>query len=222
MSILPRRTFLQATSFAGLALAACTGTRQRSKDEHDTPVTPGEDLMQEHGVVERILLLYDEAARRIEHNEPLELSVVTSVAGIVRRFVEDYHERLEEQQVFPRLQKARRELELVAILLKQHERGRQVTDEIVRLSQGSDRANLAQLLRGFGRMYRPHAAREDTVLFPAFRAMLEGDQYRELGEQFEAKEHSTLGEHGFENTIAEVARIEATLGVADLAAFTQP
>src|SRR5512133_126668 len=218
MSMLPRRTFLQATFVAGLALAACTKTRHASKDEDEAAVTPGEDLMQEHGVVERILLLYEEAARRIEHNEPLDLSVVTNSAGIVRRFVEDYHERLEEQQVFPRLQKVRREVGLVTTLLKQHERGRQVTDEILRLSQGSDRANLAQLLRGITRMYRPHAAREDTVIFPAFRAILSGDQYRELGEQFEAKEHSTLGERGFEDTIAEVVRLEATLGAADLAA----
>lgn len=39
----------------------------------------------------------------------------------------------------PRLQKVGRELGLIATLLKQHERGRQVTDEIVRLSGGSIR-----------------------------------------------------------------------------------
>jgi hypothetical protein len=31
---------------------------------------------------------------------------------------------------------------------------------------------LAQTLRSFQRMYRPHAAREDTALFPAFRAVV--------------------------------------------------
>ena len=40
-------------------------------------------------------------------------------------------------------------------------------------------------LRAFGRMYRPHAAREDTVLFPAFRDVVGRAAYRELGEQFE-------------------------------------
>jgi hypothetical protein len=69
-------------------------------------------------------------------------------------------------------------------------------------------------------MYRPHAAREDTVLFPAFRELLGGDAYRELGEQLEDGEHARFGEHGFENTVAEVARLEATLGIADLAQFT--
>ena len=69
-------------------------------------------------------------------------------------------------------------------------------------------------------MYRPHAAREDTVLFPAFRAVIGRSGYAELGEQFEDKEHELLGEHGFEGTVAEVAQLEAALGIADLAKFT--
>ena len=35
-----------------------------------------------------------------------------------------------------------------------------------------------------------------------------------------SKEHELIGEHGFENTVAEIARLEATLGIGDLAKFT--
>ena len=226
-----RRDFLRTVaSAAGLALAGCAtagstrgGRADTSQGTHEeAEVTPGEDLMQEHGVLERILLIYDEAARRIEHSEPLDLAVLTSAASIIRRFVEDYHEKLEEQFVFPRLQVARREVDLVAVLLRQHERGRQVTDDIVRRTGAGATPELAQVLRSFARMYRPHAAREDTVLFPAFRGVVGRAGYRELGEQFEDKEHELFGEHGFENTIAEVARLEAALGIADLARFTAP
>jgi hypothetical protein len=44
--------------------------------------------------------------------------------------------------------------------------------------------------------------------------------YRELGEKFEEREHELFGEHGFEQTVAEVAKLEAALGIADLASFT--
>jgi hypothetical protein len=71
-------------------------------------------------------------------------------------------------------------------------------------------------------MYRPHAAREDTVLFPAFRDIVGRHGYRELGEQFEDKEHELFGEHGFENTVAEIARLETALSIGDLARFTAP
>jgi len=207
----------------GCATAGATSKGRAAKTGNEHPeaeVTPGEDLMQEHGLLERILLIYDEAVRRIEQREPFDLTVLTSSAGIVRRFVEDYHERLEEQFVFPRLQTARRETELVAVLLRQHERGREVTIDILRRAGSAATPELAQRLRSFARMYRPHAAREDTVLFPAFREVIGGEGYRELGEQFEDKEHELFGEQGFENTVAEVARLEAALGIADLAKFT--
>jgi hemerythrin-like domain-containing protein len=176
--------------------------------------------MQEHGVLERILLVYDEAARRIERREQLDLAVVARAAGIVRRFVEDYHETLEEQFVFPRLYVAGRETELVAVLLQQHQRGRWVTDEIARGAGARATPDLARTLRSFSGMYRPHAAREDTVLFPAFRDLVGGAAYRELGEQFEEREHRLFGEHGFQQVVGQVADLERALGIHDLASFT--
>lgn len=222
-----RRDFLRAAASAGLALAGCAttggarGSAAMSNGNHEeAEVTPGEDLMQEHGVLERILLIYDEPAHRIERNEPLDLAVLTTAARIVRRFVEDYHEKLEEQFVFPRLQRANRETELVAALLRQHQRGRELTDDIVRRAGSAASPELAQTLRDFARMYRPHAAREDTVLFPAFRNVIGRSGYHELGEQFEAQEHQLFGDHGFEHTVTESARLEAELDIADLARFT--
>jgi hemerythrin-like domain-containing protein len=216
-----RRTFLQVTS-AGLALAACASSSSRHEEAEgeEAEVTPGEDLMQEHGVLERVLLVYDEVIRRIQRGEAFDANVVARAADLVRRFVEDYHERNEEQHVFPRLESAKREVELVAVLRKQHQRGREITDEIARGAKGSDPSRLAPLLESFARMYRPHAAREDTVLFPALRATLGRDAYRELGEQFEEDEHRRFGERGFENAVTEVAALESSLAIGDLARFT--
>jgi len=226
-----RRRFLRtAFSAAGVALVACAtrddsrgGRAERDEDDdHDEEgeVTPGEDLMQEHGVLERVLLVYDEAIRRIDHHEALHFEIVARAGGIVRRFVEDYHEKLEEQFVFPRLSAASREVELVAVLLRQHERGRQLTDRIMAAAHKRSGKALAPLLRSFNRMYRPHAAREDTVIFPAFRALLGRAAYRKLGEQFEEKEEAILGDHGFESVVGEVAELERALGIHDLARFT--
>lgn len=226
-----RRDLLKIiASAAGLAFTACatSGPVPNVKaapngGEHDeAEVNPAEDLMQEHGIVERVLLIYDEAARRIERAEPLDLTVVSSAASIIRRFVEDYNEKLEERFVFPRLQAAHREVELVTTLLRQHRRGREVTDEIVRRTVGAATPELAQTLRGFAHMYRPHVAREDTVLFPAFRDVVGRAAYHEIGEQFEDQEHELFGEHGFETTVAEVAQLEVRLGIDDLAKFTVP
>lgn len=225
-----RRRLLRALApIVALSLAGCETAaggaghaHPEDGDEDEAEVTPGEDLMQEHGVVERILLVYSESARRIEHGEDLDPSVVARTADLVRRFVQDYHERNEEKQVFPRLREARRETRLVDTLLLQHERGRQVTDDIVRLCRARPTLELAQRLRDFERMYRPHAAREDTVLFPAFRELLDRDGYRELGEELEAQEKRLFGANGFERNVSAIAAIEEELGIGDLAQFTPP
>ena len=205
---------------APVATASSPNAEPAREHEEEVEVTPGEDLMQEHGVLERILLVYDEAARRIEATEPLDLTMINKAADIVRRFVEDYHEKLEEQFVFPRLQQAGQQTELVDVLLQQHRRGRELTEEIRRMANGAANAELALGLRRFVRMYRPHASREETVLLPAFRDVVGNPGYRELGEQFEDKEHALFGQRGFESVVTQVAELEKALGIYELASFT--
>jgi hypothetical protein len=69
-------------------------------------------------------------------------------------------------------------------------------------------------------MYRPHEAREDTVLFPALRRVVSAHEYASLGEDFERKEHELFGKEGFEGIVEKVARIEKELGIYDLEKFT--
>jgi len=88
------------------------------------------------------------------------------------------------------------------------------------LKNGDDRRKLADAMRKFIRMYNPHEAREDTVLFPEFRKIVSGHEYDSLGEGFEKKEHELFGEEGFEGMVAKVSGIEKKLGIYDLAQFT--
>jgi hypothetical protein len=72
------------------------------------------------------------------------------------------------------------------------------------------------------RMYRPHAAREDTILFPAFHGSMKEKEFRRLGERFEEREHKLLGKEGFEGVLERVAQIERDLGIFELDRFTPP
>lgn len=72
----------------------------------------------------------------------------------------------------------------------------------------------------FTHMYQAHAAREDTVLFPAFRSLFAAKDFEALGDRFEEQEHRLLGGDGFEKALDEVAQLERTLGIHDLAGFT--
>ena len=223
-----RRLFLQATATLGLA-GLTPGipillADDKKKDEEE--VTPGEDLMREHGLLNRVLLIYEEGLRRIHAKEDIAPEMFSRPAQLVRKFVEDYHEKLEEDHLFPAFEKAKNLVDLVAVLKKQHAAGRELTDVVVRESIGDrfrkeeNRKELVSAVEAFIRMYRPHEAREDTVLFPALHKVFSEKQLKDLGEQFEKKEDELFGDEGFEKNVAEVADIEKKLGIYDLAQFT--
>lgn len=79
---------------------------------------------------------------------------------------------------------------------------------------------LNRLLSSFILMYRPHEAREDTVLFPALRKIITKHEFDSLGEDFEKREHQLFGEGGFNRFVDKVAGIEKQLGIYELAQFT--
>src|SRR4029079_12700099 len=130
--------------------------------------------------------------------------------------------------LFPRFERANKLVELVSTLRKQHQGGSGLTDTILRLSTTAhvkdvaSRQQLPESMRLFVRMYRPHEAREDTVLFPAFRSIVTRKEYEDLGEAFEEKEHRLFGPEGFEKIVAEVAGLEKELYIYELSRFTPP
>jgi hemerythrin-like domain-containing protein len=231
-----RRQFLGgAVATSGLFLAACSknpespGRKEGAtmkKEESEEDVSLAEDLMREHGVLKRVLLIYREGIRRIDASQDLPPDLLTALGNLIRRFIEDYHEKLEEDHLFPRFRKADKLVDLVDALEAQHQRGRSLTETILRHSSAAavknarDRQKLRDSLHLFVRMYEPHEAREDTVLFPAFRKLVTRSEYDALGEDFEKKEHELFGEDGFEKNVDEVSRIEKALGIYDLAQFT--
>jgi hemerythrin-like domain-containing protein len=188
-------------------------------------VTPPEDLMREHGVLDRVLLLYEAGMRKFASNEDFDPALMTQSAQIIRDFINNYHEKSEEEHVFPRFKKAGKMVDLVGILLRQHDAGRKVTETILKLAPSSranadDRKQLVGAMQSFITMYRPHAAREDTDLFPKLKDVVSPNEYDSMAEDFEKKEHELFGEDGFEKMAARVAQLEQQMGINDLNQFT--
>jgi hemerythrin-like domain-containing protein len=218
-----RRSFLVG---GGAALLVGANARAAGdKDKDDDEVGPTEDLMREHGILRRLLLVYREASRRLGAGEPLPTGEVAHAATIVREFIEDYHERDEEEYLFPAFEKAHHKLaDLVATLRAQHQAGRKLTADVLRFAAPApnvriDRRAFADALDKFVRMYEPHAAFEDTILFPAFRALAGKKQLAKLQDVFEAKEQA-LPHGNFEKVVIDVAKIERAFALGDLAKFT--
>jgi hemerythrin-like domain-containing protein len=227
----------------GSLLAGTAASQDRAQDRRTEPreeeggeqgkeVGATEDLMREHGVLRRTLIAYREAASRLRMQQAnVDAAALRDGAQLFRRFGEEYHERmLEEQHIFPMVLKigAGGDVsKLVDVLLRQHMRGREITDYILSVTHSgriapADTEPLAKAMETMAQMYEAHTAREDTVLFPAWKNELSAQRYDELSEQFEEIEHQVFGEDGFNDAVQRIARVEQMLGIADLANFTAP
>ena len=238
-----RRQFIRTSTIvsAGLLLAGCRrGTNSQTKPTSESPVkaeenqmggevTATEDLMREHGILRRALLVYSAAAVKLRAKpSTIPPDALQKTAKLFRAFGEEYHEKkLEEAFIFPAVKKVGGEPATYPdILVVQHDRGREITDYIVSITQGaklgSNAEPLAQALEGFVLMYRNHAAREDTIIFPAWKQTMTGKQLDEMNDKFEDIEHEQFGEEGFEDAVEQIRAIENGLGLADIAQFTAP
>jgi hemerythrin-like domain-containing protein len=216
-----------------IALPVIGYAAEEDKDDKggkEPEVTATEDLMREHGVIRRALLVYYELIPKLRQNAAsIDASALRQTAQLFRTFGEDYHERmLEEQHIFPLIRKQGRELAHYAdVLTEQHNRGREITDYVLAVTNGGKISSahsepLAKVFESFVLMYQNHASREDTIVFPAWKKNFSDKRLDEISDQFEDIEHKMFGKDGFEDAEKKISGIEAALGFSDLAQFTPP
>ena len=229
-----RMVLTKSAQFGLMAVASCiplVGYAEEQKSgEKEPEVTATDDLMREHGVIRRALLVYAETVPRLRQNAAsVDASALRQTAQLFRTFGEDYHERmLEEEHIFPLIRKQGSKLQTYAdVLIAQHQRGREVTDYILAVTSNGKVSSahaepLAKVFETFVLMYQNHAAREDTIVFPAWKKNYTDKQLDEISDQFEDIEHKMFGKDGFDDAEKKISQIEERLGFSDLAQFTPP
>jgi hemerythrin-like domain-containing protein len=203
------------------AAHALTGSNTTAK----RAASPGEELMTEHGVLKRILLSYRAAGDQLAQGKTPPATAVTDAAQIVSDYIESFHEGLEEAYVFPRVRA--QQPDLITTLLVQHDRGRHLTASILKLSAAdlrpaATRDALATAMGLFVRMYEPHEAWEDTVVYPALRQSTPQHTLDELAERFAELENKQYGDAALAQLLQRVQGIEEQLDIGNLADFTPP
>ena len=217
---------LAAGAAGASAVWALTGPSAAAPIPASPGISPDDDLMREHGVLKRVLLCYREMTRRVQTGQRVPAPDLHDAALIIHDYIEGFHEGLEEGYVFPRLRADRRA----------HRHGHHAAGP-ARPGPGADpvhpgerppprcassgtRARLAAAMQAFVRMYEPHEAREDTVIFPAFRQVVPAAELADLGQHFADLERQQFGRDEFGAMVARVARIEQNLEIYDLNQFT--
>ena len=216
-----RDFFTTATAVGATLVVGCTPDARAPA----TParLTPNEDLMQEHGVLTRVIALWQHTDTQLREGQLASADALRRSITLVQELIQEHHERTEEAHVFPVLERAGRELALVRTLRDQHVLGRAATHESVELLSGAldptSRLRVATLLEGLGRMMTAHVSREDTIVFPAFRSLL-GARYADFGAEMEPDEEPEEVEHELAEAAEQLEELETALGVGDLRSWS--
>lgn len=95
LGVFSHRTGLLAAGLVFPRLNALVFQEKRSGVEAEE-VSPTEDLMREHGLLNRVLLVYEEIGRQLTAKAEFDPKLLANAAGIIQHFIEEYHEKLEE------------------------------------------------------------------------------------------------------------------------------
>jgi hemerythrin-like domain-containing protein len=226
-----RRKFLTSASFVAAPIIAPVALAIASPAQLRQEVRPLESslaelLMREHGFLSRVLIIYDAGVRRLKAKEETPPEVFGRAAGLARKLIEDHHIKIEEEMLFHQFIRRKLLNDTITVLTKQHEAGRKLTDSILKLSspeqfgKSGAQDELIAAVEAYGRMYRAHIAREDTVFYPMLSKVYDTTELKNFIEQIKAKELKLLGEDGFQKLVEEVAAIEQQLKIDDLDSFT--
>src|SRR5580700_9464553 len=111
-----RRAVLLAAATGAVLISPWSAAGDPDDSQRNEDRGPGEikdvgsveDLMREHGVLRRILLIYQQTAVKLRDGDSVDVNALNGAAQLFRTFGEDYHEKmLEESFIFPALRKIR-------------------------------------------------------------------------------------------------------------------
>src|SRR5207244_2021903 len=161
-----------------------------AKQPTEPEITATEDLMREHSVIRRALLVYAALVPRLRTKpKSVDTARLRRTGELFRKFAEEYHERqLEEGHIFPLIRRMKDVAAYADVLTAQHARGREITAYLLAVTNGpkisaAHATSLANALEGLVRMYEHHAARKDTIVFPTWKRNYTNKQLDALADE---------------------------------------
>ena len=218
-----RRFFQTAGALSAALLAGACSRGSQSKEPRNTAV---EILGMGHGVLRRVLFVLEEAKGGLDARMDVSPEGITGSVEILRKFVIGYHQVVEEQYYYPLFEQAGKMKEIVSVLRAQHKAGKDLVDIMGKMALQPSlkdldaRRTLGLAIHKLSRMYRAHAAWEDTVLNPALFEAADAARIQSLNSEVRKADRSSLGEQGYHEILRMLSQLETSLGIGELSSFT--
>ena len=175
-----------------------------------------EVLMEEHRVIERVLIALERASSRLSKGEDVYIRFFTGATVFIKNFADGCHHQKEEGILFPAMLEngLSKESGPVAVMLAEHEEGRRLTQKIrqaIERLQTHDnvaRNELAQSAMGYVKLLRQHIYKEDNILFPMADKVIPIDQQQQIMDAFKLVERDQMGDDVYEKYLGLAERLE--------------
>lgn len=188
--------------------------------------SPMEDLMEEHSILRRALLIYEECIKRMNINEDFDPNLLVETTNVIKVIIIFHHALLEHEYIFPRFREADKYVEMCDVLTDQHGKAGEQEELILKyanrdsINNPEEKELLINALKKSIRVFRPHIDREDTEMFPEFKNVVTPFEFYELGKKFKEIEYQKWGENGHRQMVDKIIHVEKALGINDLDSFT--
>jgi hemerythrin-like domain-containing protein len=177
-------------------------------------------LVEEHSVIQRVLLALETAAGRVEGGQTVRPEFFLDAADFIKGFADGCHHKKEEGVLFESMATFGVPVQggPIGVMLAEHEQGRAYTramrEAAQKLSTGdqSARGEMVRNARGYVALLRQHIDKENGILFPMAAQVIPLAEQEAVVEGFEGVEHEETGAGVHEKYLALAEKLEAEMG----------
>lgn len=162
-------------------------------------MTPTDDLMNEHRVIERMLSILTKASNRLEAGKSIEPGFYVNAVDFLKNFADKCHHSKEEKLLFVKMMErgVSGEVGPIAVMMREHQDGRAHVKTLDKLSKEkmskSTKDGLIKSSRAYVDLLTKHIQKEDNVLYPLANQILDKADQAELEKGFEEVEEKVMG-----------------------------
>lgn len=211
--------YLPAATVAFGTVVSTAGTARAEESYHSIGAI--ETIMRGHGLLLRSIIIYELIAEQLAKGAKIDPALVLKTTEVIHTYLQGFHENMEERYIFKPMEELNSNVASIQELKVQHGTAYELTRRITDLAKAAKlNSELQGYLGAFGKMYRYHSAWEDSVIFPAFDALLSQKDLVDLGGIFVQEEKKILGTAGFESFVKDIASFERQLSIYDPSKWT--
>ena len=173
-------------------------------------------LMEEHRVIERVLVSLEQAANRASLGETIRPGLFVEAADFIKGFADGCHHRKEEGVLFQAMAEGGVPVQggPIGVMLAEHEQGRLYTRGMRQAAEKwqagdeSAREEVVENAFGYVSLLRGHIQKEDNILFPMAGRVIPPEKQEGVTAAFDHVEHEETGEGVHEKYLAMAEALE--------------